>query len=140
IQGGRKTGIERHKRQRRKDPRASGCKPAYVNFEPYDTGGVITELPACGLRFHPVAPLQQGGVLRLSLVFAGMNDLEAVGEVVWTDSTRKIGGVRFLVLPPASADQIRNWLTEPGALIPGASTVQPKKTLAPAGASPGRQL
>ena len=143
--------------ERRKTPRASVCKLAYINFEPYNTGGVITEISASGLRFHTVAPLQQGGVLRLSLVFAGMNHLEAVGEVVWTDSTRKIGGVRFVVLPPASADRIRNWLensanangrqtgpksetvpvTEPGALIPGASTVQPKKTLAPAGASPG---
>ena len=146
--------------ERRKTPRVSVCKLAYINFEPYNTGGVITELSASGLRFHTVAPLQQGGVLRLSLVFAGMNHLEAVGEVVWTDSTRKIGGVRFVVLPPASADQITNWLensanangrhtgakseivpaTEPGALIPGASTVPPEKTLAPAGASPGRQL
>ena len=146
--------------ERRKTPRASVCKLAYINFEPFNTGGVITELSASGLRFHTVVPLQQGGVLRLSLVFAGMNHLEAVGEVVWTDSTRKIGGVRFVVLPPAAADQIRNWLensanangrqtgakseivpaTEPGALIPGALTVQPEKTLTPAGASPGRQL
>ena len=146
--------------ERRKTPRASICKLAYINFEPYNTGGVITELSASGLRFHTVAPLQQGGVLRFSLVFAGMNHLEAVGEVVWTDSTRKIGGVRFVVLPPASADQIRNWLDnsvnanvrqtgakfeivpamEPGALIPGASTVQAEKTFVPAGASTHRPL
>lgn len=105
-----KTGTSTDKMERRKTPRASVCKLACINFEPYNTGGVITELSASGLRFHTVAPLQQGGVLRLSLVFAGMNQLEVIGEVVWTDSTRKIGCVRFVVLPPDSADQIRNWL------------------------------
>jgi PilZ domain len=142
--------------ERRKTPRTYVRKLAYVNFEPYNTGGVITELSASGLRFHTITPLQQGGVLRLSLVFAGMNHLDAVGEVVWTDSTRKVGGVRFVVLAPAAADQIRKWLensasangsqtdakaetvpvTEPGASIPSASSVQLEKTLAPAAASP----
>ena len=131
--------------ERRKTPRASLCKLAYINFEPYNTGGVITELSASGLRFHTVSPLQQGGVLRLSLVFAGMDHLEAIGEVVWTDSTRKIGGVRFVVLPPDSANQIRNWLENSAKVngrqtgIPGALSVQPEKTLAPDGASPGPQ-
>jgi hypothetical protein len=142
--------------ERRKTPRTWVRKLAYVNFQPYNIGGVITEISASGLRFHTVAPLQQGGILRLSLVFAGMNHLEAVGEIVWIDSTRKVGGVRFVVLPSAAADQIRNWLeksasargsqdgpksepvpvTEPGALIPSASSVQPQKTLAPAAALP----
>jgi hypothetical protein len=142
--------------ERRKTPRTSVGKLAYVNFEPYNTGGVITEISASGLRFHTVAPLQQGGVLRLSLVFAGMNHLDAVGEVVWTDSTRKVGGVRFVVLPPAAVGQIRNWLedsagengsqtgakdetvpiTEPGASIPSASSVIPQLPDAHTGGTP----
>lgn len=102
--------------EQRKTPRTSVRKLAYINFEPYNTGGVITEISTSGLRFHTVAPLQQGGTLRLTLVLAGMNHLEAVGEVVWTDSTRKIGGVRFVILPPAAADQIKDWLkTSAGA-------------------------
>jgi TPR repeat protein len=98
------------KMERRKTPRISIDKLAYVNFEPYNTGGVIIDVSTSGIRFHTVVPLEQGGILRLSMVFAGMNHLEAIGEVVWIDSTRKIGGLRFVVLPPAAADQIKNWL------------------------------
>ena len=96
--------------EQRKTPRTSVRKLAYINFEPYNTAGVITEISTSGLRFHTVAPLQQGGILRLTLVLAGMNHLETVAEVVWTDSTRKIGGVRFVILPLAAADQIKDWL------------------------------
>ncbi len=95
--------------ERRKTPRASIHKLAYVNFEPYNTGGVITEISRAGLRFHTVVPVRQGGLVRLSIVLGAANQLEAVGELVWTDATRTIGGVRFVVLPPAAADQIQNW-------------------------------
>ena len=96
--------------ERRKTPRTSVRKLGYVNFEPYNTGGVITDVSTAGLRFHTVAPVQQGGLVRLSLTLGAMKQIEAVGELVWTDSTRQIGGVRFVVLPPAAADQINNWL------------------------------
>ncbi len=71
---------------------------------------MITNLSTAGLRFHTVAPMQQGGLVRLSLTLGAMKQIEAVGELVWTDSTRQIGGVRFVVLPPAAADQINKWL------------------------------
>ena len=96
--------------ERRKTPRTSIPRLAYVNFEPYNTGGVITDLSTAGLRFHTVAPVQQGGLLRLSLILGATPPIEAVGELVWTDATRETGGVRFAVLPPAAADQIKNWL------------------------------
>jgi len=96
--------------ERRKTPRTSIRKLAYVNFEPYNTGGVVTDVSTAGLRFHTVVPVQQGGLLRLSLTLGAMKQIEAVGELVWTDSTRQIGGVRFVVLPPAAAEQINNWL------------------------------
>lgn len=96
--------------ERRKAPRTSIRKLAYVNFEPYNTGGVVTDVSAAGLRFHTVSPVQQGGIVRLSLTLGAMKQIEAVGELVWTDSTRQIGGVRFVVLPPAAAEQINNWL------------------------------
>lgn len=101
--------------ERRKTPRTSILKLAYVNFEPYNTGGVITNLSTAGLRFHTVAPMQQGGVVRLSLTLGAMKQIEAVGELVWTDSTRQIGGVRFVILPPVAADQIKEWLLSVGA-------------------------
>src|SRR5579863_7545989 len=95
--------------ERRKTPRISIRKLAYVNFEPYNTGGVIADVSAAGLRFHTVAPVQQGGLVRLSVTLGAMQQIDAVGELIWTDETRTIGGVRFVVLPPAAADQIENW-------------------------------
>ncbi len=121
--------------ERRKTPRTSIRKLAYVNFEPYDTGGVITDLSTAGLRFHTVAPMQQGGLVRLSLTLGAMKQIEAVGELVWTDSTRQIGGVRFVVLPPAAAEQINNWLENSASAnageIDAKSETEATETIAP---------
>lgn len=95
--------------ERRKSPRTSIRKPAYINFEPYNNGGVITEISATGLRFHTVDPVEQGGVVRLSILLGAGKQIEAVGELMWKDSTRRVGGLRFTVLPAGAADQIRNW-------------------------------
>jgi len=122
--------------ERRKTPRTSIRKLGYVNFEPYNTGGVITDISASGLRFHTVTPVQQGGVVRLSLTLGTTEQIEAVGELVWTDSTRKIGGVRFVVLPPTAVDQIQNWAranssevtSETESTAPAVSDASPKST------------
>jgi hypothetical protein len=95
--------------ERRKSPRISIRKLAYVNFEPDNAGGVITDVSRAGLRFHTVAPVQQRGPVRLSLVLGATKQFETVGELVWTDGARQVGGVRFVVLPPAAGDEIENW-------------------------------
>ena len=121
--------------ERRKTPRTSIRKLAYVNFEPYNTGGVITDVSTTGLRFHTVAPVQQGGVVRLSLTLGAMKQIDAVGELVWTDSTRQIGGVRFVVLPPAAADQINNWLQNSAGENDAQSETEATETIAPLSSS-----
>jgi hypothetical protein len=95
--------------ERRKSPRTSIHKLAYVNLEPYDNGGVITDISSDGLRFHLVKPVEHGGVVRLSILLGGANHFQAIGELIWMDATRKIGGVRFTVLPAGAADQILEW-------------------------------
>ena len=95
--------------ERRKNPRTSIHKLAYVNLEPYDNGGVITDISSEGLRFHLVNPVEHGGVVRLSILLGGANHFQAIGELIWMDATRKIGGVRFTVLPSGAADQILDW-------------------------------
>jgi hypothetical protein len=121
--------------ERRKTPRTSVRKLAYVNFEPYNTGGVVTDVSAAGLRFHTVAPVQQGGLVRLSLTLGAVKQIEAVGELVWTDSTRQIGGVRFVVLPPAAAEQINDWLENSAGMNAGEndakSETEAAETIAP---------
>ena len=95
--------------ERRKSPRTPIRRLAYVNLEPYDNGGVITDISCEGLRFHLVKPVEHGGVVRLSILLGATNHLDAVGELVWMDASRKVGGVRFTVLPAGAADQILNW-------------------------------
>ena len=95
--------------ERRKTPRIPVRKLAYINFEPYNNGGVISDISGAGFRFCTVEPMQQGGLLRLTIILGAANQIEAVGELIWTDATRRNGGVRFAVLPTGAADQIRNW-------------------------------
>lgn len=95
--------------ERRKSPRTSIRRLAYVNVDPYDNGGVITDISREGLRFHLVNPVEHGGVVRLSLLLGSANELHVIGELVWLDVTRKVGGVRFTALPDGAADQILNW-------------------------------
>jgi PilZ domain-containing protein len=95
--------------ERRKNPRTPTPRLAFINLQPYDNGGVITDISPTGLRFHMVKPVEHGGVVRLSMLLGAANNLNAVGELVWLDPTRKIGGVRFTVLPDGAADQILDW-------------------------------
>ena len=95
--------------ERRKNPRTAIRRLAYVNLEPFDNGGVITDISADGLRFHMVKPIEHGGVVRLSILLGAANNVDAVGEIVWMDASRKIGGIRFTVLPAGAAEQILNW-------------------------------
>jgi PilZ domain len=95
--------------ERRKSPRTPIRRLAYVNLEPHDNGGVITDISCQGLRFHMVKPVEHGGVVRLSILLGATNHVDAVGELVWMDASRKVGGVRFTVLPAGAADQILSW-------------------------------
>lgn len=109
-QGHRQTvAVKRPDRERRKSPRTSIRRLAYVNLDPYDNGGVITDISKEGLRFHMVNPVEHGGLVRLSLLLGATNQIQVVGETIWMDSTRKIGGVRFTVLPEGAVDQILCW-------------------------------
>jgi len=95
--------------ERRKNPRTPIRRLAYINLEPYDNGGVITDISADGLRFQMVNPIEQGGLVRLSVVLGAVKQLQMVGELVWIDESRKVGGIRFTVLPDGAADQILQW-------------------------------
>ncbi len=114
-EGPHSTGALMTQTERRATARIQLRKPAYINFEPYNNGGVITDISGAGLRFHTVAPVQQGGLVRLSILLGAAHQLEAVGELVWMDSARTVGGVRFTVLPVGAAEQIRDWAEAPEA-------------------------
>lgn len=116
--------------ERRKSSRTAIHRPAYINFEPYNHGGVITDISEGGLRFHTVDALEQGGIVRVSILLGAANQIEAVGELMWRDATRRVGGLRFTVLPPGAADQIRNWAEASNGVNPSSAHISE------AGASP----
>jgi hypothetical protein len=121
--------------ERRKSPRTPIRRLAYVNLEPYDNGGVITDISADGLRFHTVNPVEHGGLVRLSVVLGAVNQLQIVGELVWMDESRKVGGVRFTVLPDDAAEQILQWAEAANGTsetakpnVPGSAPAEPPQT------------
>jgi PilZ domain len=119
--------------ERRKSSRTAIHRAAYINFEPYNRGGVITDISETGLRFHTVDALEQGGIVRVSIFLGAANQIEAVGELIWKDATRRIGGLRFTVLPPGAANQIRNWAeASNGTNPPSAEVAEPNAPPQPA--------
>lgn len=115
--------------ERRAAPRTAIHRPAYISFEPYSHGGIVRDISETGLRFHTVDPLEQGGIVRASIFLAPANQIEVVGELVWKDGTRRVGGLRFVVLPPGAADQIRTWAEAPDGASNG--TEKPGSDISP---------
>lgn len=54
-------------------------------------------------------------MIRFSFPHRNGHRIEASGELVWTDSTKKTGGLRFAYLAEASREQIRKWVAQPAA-------------------------
>jgi hypothetical protein len=72
--------------------------------------GIILDLCEGGFRFRSVAPFELGRTIHFQLSLAPTNRLQAAGEIVWTDPSRKIGGLQFTTLPESAREQLRSWL------------------------------
>jgi hypothetical protein len=114
--------------ERRKTPRTTLDKVLYLNLEP-DNGGIVLNISDGGLAFHAVAPIRQHRVVRFW--FSLHNErLEASGELVWTDETKKAGGLRFTSLSNVTRVQIRNLIGNLPALADiSAEPTQPASPL-----------
>jgi SPOR domain/PilZ domain len=87
---------------------------AYINIEP-NNGGIVLNVSDEGLCFHSFDPVRKNGPVRFW--FSQQNRrIEAEAELAWTDSTQK-GGLRFKALPAEAHEQIRNWMSQPGAPV-----------------------
>ena len=95
--------------ERRRNPRTPLENLAYIHMEP-DSGAIVLNVSEGGLGFHAVAPVVQTGAIRLWLSLRSNERVEAVGELAWTDETRKTGGLRFTSLSQGALDQIRRWV------------------------------
>src|SRR5437763_1155347 len=99
--------------ERRRSPRAVLQQLAYIRLEP-DSGAIVLNVSEDGLAFHAVAPVHQSGTIRFSFSVKGNGQIQAVGELAWTDESRKTGGIKFTYLPDAAREQIRKWAAQSG--------------------------
>ena len=104
--------------ERRQSPR---CKPfglIYLNLAS-DNGGIVLDASEDGLQFQAVAPVEHDdGPMPLWFTLNPGNRIETVGEIVWTDETKKTGGLRFTNLAVEVRLQIREWLEQYGSPLP----------------------
>jgi PilZ domain-containing protein len=75
-----------------------------------DEIGKVLNVSEGGLSFCSFAPVPRNLPLYFWLSFDLKDRIEAMGEVTWTDATRKIGGLRFTHVTPSSQQQIQKWL------------------------------
>ena len=86
---------------------------AYIHLEP-DSGAIVLNVSEEGLGFHAVAPVHQTGTLRFSVSVKGYGRMQATGDLVWTDESRKAGGIRFTYLPQAARAEMMRWAAQSG--------------------------
>lgn len=84
-----------------------------IRIEP-NNDAIVLNVSDGGLSFRALSPVTQSGTIRFSF---SENDqqIEASGELVWTDSTKMTGGLSFASLPLANRERIRNWVDQAGA-------------------------
>jgi hypothetical protein len=98
--------------ERRTAPRKRASELPFIQFGE-ETGGIVWNVSEQGLGFQTVAPLRESGVVRLCISPNPKKQIEILGTVVWTDESKRSGGLRFTELCPESRELVRSWLTEP---------------------------
>jgi hypothetical protein len=80
----------------------------YAELGP-DNGSILLNLCEEGCSFQSVAPVCDER-LRLSFSVGDGRKLEGDGQMVWSDTTKKTGGLRFLNPSEQLREQVRQWL------------------------------
>jgi PilZ domain len=90
---------------------------SYLEFEA-GRGGIILDASEKGLGFRAADAVQQLGPSRIRIWISPRPEerIEITGNVVWTDSSSRTGGLRFIETGGHSCNQIREWLWQPGEL------------------------
>ena len=96
---------------RRQKFRKVPAKFAFIQLE-RDEGGAVLDASEGGLRFETFAPVQQNGPVHFWFSLNLRDQIEAWGELVWTDAAKKSGGLRFLHLSEEGRGQLREWMAE----------------------------
>jgi hypothetical protein len=96
-----------HRRYLRKVPE----KFAFIQIERDEVGRVLN-VSEGGLSFSSFGPVPDNGPVYFWFSFDLRNRIEAMGELTWTDLSRKVGGLRFTQLSERGRKQIREWLSQ----------------------------
>jgi hypothetical protein len=102
----------------------------YAEFGP-DNGSILLNLSEEGCSFQSMAPVREEQ-LRFSVSVGDGRKLESDGEMVWSDTAKKIGGLRFVNPSEELREQVREWLeatlvTADGKLDPAAVESKAKR-------------
>lgn len=82
---------------------------SYFEFEA-GSGGIVLDASEKGLGFQAADAVHQRGPGRIWISPRPEERIELTGDVVWTDASRKTGGLRFIETGADSSRKIRNWL------------------------------
>jgi hypothetical protein len=96
-----------HRQHLRKIPE----KFAFIQIERDEVGRVLN-VSEGGLSFSSFGPVPDNGPVYFWFSFDLRNRIEAMGELAWTDLSRKVGGLRFTQLSERGRKQIREWLSQ----------------------------
>lgn len=125
--------------ERRQSPRVSLAKLVYIHLEP-DSGAIVLNVSEGGLAFHAVGPVMQTGAIRFWVSLNLNQRVEASGELVWTDETRKTGGLRLTAVSEGARQQMRKWMNQPPAPVSIAKRLAPLDPSVTAAGAPSRVL
>lgn len=96
----------------RRQVRAVPDTLAFIQLE-HDDGGRVLNISEGGLSFEAFAPVpHRRGPIPFWFSLDLSDRIEVTGKLAWTDTTRKVGGLRFLELSPSARIQIRNWISQ----------------------------
>jgi hypothetical protein len=95
---------------------------ACIQIEP-ENGGIVLNASSSGLCFHAMSQVERNGTFRFALVQQNRR-IDICGELIWTDETSKIGGVKFAALSPQAREQIESWMA-PDAVAGGSPSTVP---------------
>jgi len=94
---------------RRVQQRITLDKFAFIQID-RDEGGKVFDLSQGGLRFEAFSPQELGRPLYFWFSLDLTERIEGVGEVAWTDATRRNGGLRFISLGQRARALLTTWI------------------------------
>ena len=109
---------------RRQSPRTKLVEIAYLGMGP-ENGGLVLDVSDGGLSFHAVAPVQKAATIQFLLSLRGHSRLQGAGQVVWTNESGTVCGLRFTSLSGQAREQLADWTSQSRAATPAHANAAP---------------